>query len=150
MPDGILVVDGEEQIRETVSSMLAAADYSCQVCGSGMDALRILEHDGSFQVVLCGLMMPDLDGIGLLQRTVEKYPDLPVVMVTAVDDISVALAVIRNGAYDYLMKPFERGQLLHTVSRALENRRLKVESRDYQTNLETLVKAAPTNSKLQW
>jgi putative nucleotidyltransferase with HDIG domain len=64
-----------------------------------------------------------------------------VVMVTAVHDISVALAAIRNGAYDYLLKPFEREQLLNTVSRALENRRLKVENRDYQTNLESLVKA---------
>jgi putative nucleotidyltransferase with HDIG domain len=64
---------------------------------------------------------------------------MPVVMVTAVHDISVALAAIRNGAYDYLLKPFEREQLLNTVSRALENRRLKVENRNYQTNLESLV-----------
>jgi response regulator RpfG family c-di-GMP phosphodiesterase len=85
--------------------------------------------------------MADLDGIGLLERTKEKYPDMPVVMVTAVHDISVALAAIRNGAYDYLLKPFEREQLLNTVSRALENRRLKVENRNYQTNLESLVKA---------
>jgi putative nucleotidyltransferase with HDIG domain len=63
------------------------------------------------------------------------------VMVTAVHDISVALAAIRNGAYDYLLKPFERDQLLATVSRALENRRLKVENRTYQINLESLVEA---------
>ena len=91
--------------------------------------------------MLSDLMMADLDGIGLLERTKEKYPDMPVVMVTAVHDISVALAAIRNGAYDYLLKPFEREQLLDTVSRALENRRLKVENRTYQTNLESLVKA---------
>jgi putative nucleotidyltransferase with HDIG domain len=91
--------------------------------------------------MLSDLMMADLDGIGLLERTKEKYPDMPVVMVTAVHDISVALAAIRNGAYDYLLKPFEREQLLNTVSRALENRRLKVENRTYQTNLESLVKA---------
>jgi putative nucleotidyltransferase with HDIG domain len=86
-------------------------------------------------------MMADLDGIGLLERTKEKYPDMPVVMVTAVHDISVALAAIRNGAYDYLLKPFERDQLLATVSRALENRRLKLENRTYQSNLESLVEA---------
>jgi len=86
-------------------------------------------------------MMPDLDGIDLLERTKEKYPDMPVVMVTAVHDISVALAAIRNGAYDYLLKPFEREQLLNTVSRALENRRLKIDNRKYQTDLESLVKA---------
>jgi putative nucleotidyltransferase with HDIG domain len=64
-----------------------------------------------------------------------------VVMVTAVHDISVALAAIRNGAYDYLLKPFEREQLLATVRRALENRRLKMENRKYQTELESLVDA---------
>jgi putative nucleotidyltransferase with HDIG domain len=58
-----------------------------------------------------------------------------------VHDISVALAAIRNGAYDYLLKPFEREQLLATVRRALENRRLKMENRAYQTNLESLVAA---------
>jgi putative nucleotidyltransferase with HDIG domain len=77
----------------------------------------------------------------LLERTKEKFPDMPVVMVTAVHDISVALAAIRNGAYDYLLKPFEREQLLNAVGRALENRRLKVENRTYQTNLESLVEA---------
>jgi putative nucleotidyltransferase with HDIG domain len=86
-------------------------------------------------------MMADLDGIGLLERTKERFPDMPVVMVTAVHDISVALAAIRNGAYDYLLKPFEREQLLATVRRAMENRRLKLENRAYQTNLETLVAA---------
>jgi len=86
-------------------------------------------------------MMADLDGIGLLERTKERYPDMPVVMVTAVHDISVALAAIRNGAYDYLLKPFEREQLLATVRRALENRRLKLENRDYKTKLESLVAA---------
>jgi putative nucleotidyltransferase with HDIG domain len=90
--------------------------------------------------MLSDLMMADLDGIGLLERTKEKFPDMPVVMVTAVHDISVALAAIRNGAYDYLLKPFEREQLLNAVRRALENRRLKVENRTYQSNLEGLVK----------
>jgi putative nucleotidyltransferase with HDIG domain len=62
-------------------------------------------------------------------------------MVTAVHDVSVALNSIRNGAYDYLLKPFEREQLLATVRRALENCRLKLENRAYQTNLEALVTA---------
>ena len=104
-----------------------------------MEALAVLNSGDEFELMLSDLMMADLDGIGLLERTKEKYPDMPVVMVTAVHDISVALAAIRNGAYDYLLKPFEREQLLNTVSRALENRRLKVENRAYQTNLETLV-----------
>src|SRR5208337_688104 len=137
----ILVVDDEEAIREIVSSMLTTAGYACKQAGSGMEALAVLTSGEEFELMLSDLMMADLDGIGLLERTKEKYPDMPVVMVTAVHDISVALRAIRNGAYDYLLKPFEREQLLNTVSRALEHRRLKVENRTYQTNLESLVEA---------
>ena len=141
MPDRILVVDDEEAIREIVCAILAAAGYTCKQAGSGMEALALLNSGERFELMLSDLMMADLDGIGLLERTKEKFPDMPVVMVTAVHDISVALAAIRNGAYDYLLKPFEREQLLNAVGRALENRRLKVENRTYQTNLESLVEA---------
>jgi len=141
MPDRILVVDDEEAIREIVSSMLTNAGYVCQQAASGMQALAVLDSGEEFELMLSDLMMADLDGIGLLERTKEKFPDMPVVMVTAVHDISVALAAIRNGAYDYLLKPFEREQLMNTVGRALENRRLKLENRTYQINLESLVEA---------
>ena len=62
--------------------------------------------------MLSDLMMAGMDGIALLERAKERTPEMPVIMVTAVHDISVALAAIRNGAYDYLLKPFEREQLL--------------------------------------
>src|SRR6201993_4652731 len=137
----ILIVDDEETIREIVSSMLTSANFNCRQAASGMEALALLDSGEAFELMLSDLMMANLDGIGLLEKTKERFPDMPVVMVTAVHDISVALAAIRNGAYDYLLKPFEREQLLNTVSRALENRRLKVDNRMYQTRLESLVKA---------
>src|SRR6476661_7765776 len=135
----ILVVDDEEAIRDVVCSMLSSAGYQCNQASSGKEALAVLESDSEFSLMLTDLMMAEMDGIGLLERAKEKYPEIPVVMVTAVHDISVALAAIRNGAYDYLLKPFEREQLLATARRALENRRLKMENRRYQTNLENLV-----------
>jgi putative nucleotidyltransferase with HDIG domain len=137
----ILVVDDEEPIREIISSMLSAAGYKTRQAASGMEALAILNSSGEFELMLSDLMMAELDGIALLERSKEKYPDMPVIMVTAVHDISVALAAIRNGAYDYLLKPFEREQLLAMVRRALEHRRLKLENRAYQSNLESLVAA---------
>ena len=137
----ILVVDDEEPIREIISSMLNAAGYKTRQASSGMEALAILSSAGEFELLLSDLMMAELDGIALLERSKEKYPDMPVIMVTAVHDISVALAAIRNGAYDYLLKPFEREQLLAMVRRALEHRRLKLENRAYQSNLESLVAA---------
>lgn len=137
--DRILVVDDEEAIREVVTSMLTAGGYQCRQAGSGLEALAVLNSGDEFELMLSDLIMAELDGLGLLERTKEKFPDMPVVMVTAVHDISVALSALRNGAYDYLLKPFEREQLMATVRRALENRRLKLENRAYQTNLETLV-----------
>src|SRR5580692_10328437 len=137
----ILVVDDEDAIREIVSSMLSYANYQCRQAASGKEALALLDSGEEFELMLSDLMMADLDGIGLLERTKEKYPDMPIVMVTAVHDISVALQAIHNGAYDYLPKPFEREQLLNTVRRALENRRLKRENDAYRTNLEALVAA---------
>ena len=137
--DRILVVDDEDSIREIVSSMLTSANYQCRQAASAAEALALLDSGEEFELMLSDLMMAGMDGIGLLERTKERYPDMPVVMVTAVHDISVALTAIRNGAYDYLLKPFEREQLLNTVRRALENRRLKMENRAYQMNLESLV-----------
>jgi len=139
--DRILVVDDEEPIREIITSMLTFANYQCRQAGSGKEALALLNSGEEFELMLSDLMMADLDGIGLLERSKEKCPDMPVVMVTAVHDISIALGAIRNGAYDYLLKPFEREQLLATVRRALENRRLKMENRKYQTDLESQVAA---------
>jgi putative nucleotidyltransferase with HDIG domain len=144
----ILVVDDEESIREIVASMLASAGYQPAQAASGIEALSILNSGGQFELMLSDLMMAELDGIGLLERTKERFPDMPVVMVTAVHDVSVALAAIRNGAYDYLLKPFEREQLLATVRRALENRRLKLENRAYQSNLEALVTARTEQLRL--
>jgi putative nucleotidyltransferase with HDIG domain len=139
--DRILVVDDEETIREIVSSMLTGARFRTKQAASGVEAMALLESGEEFDLVLSDLMMAGMDGIALLERAKERCPDVPVVMVTAVHDISVALQAIRNGAYDYLMKPFEREQLLATVRRALEHRRLKRENDAYRTNLEALVAA---------
>ncbi len=137
--DRILVVDDEETIREIVSEMLDKAHFQTRQAASGIEALSILESGDEFDLVLSDLMMAEMDGIALLERSKERYPDMPVVMVTAVHDIQVALQALRNGAYDYLLKPFEREQLLEMVRRALENRRLKRENDAYRTNLEALV-----------
>jgi len=139
--DRILVVDDEDSIREIVCSMLTAAGYQCRQAGSGVEAIAVLGNGDEYSLMLTDLMMRDLDGIGLLEQTKNKYPEMPVIMVTAVHDISVALAAIRNGAYDYLLKPFEREQLLAAVRRAIETRRLRAENRAYQSNLESLVTA---------
>jgi putative nucleotidyltransferase with HDIG domain len=141
MKERILVADDEQPIRQTVSSTLSAANYTCLECGSGVDALQTLKSDGPFELVLYDVTMKDVDGITFADRTKQLFPDTTLVVVSSIGDISAALAAIRNGAHDYLLKPFEREQLLNTVSRALENRRLKVDNRTYSTNLDSLVRA---------
>ena len=135
----ILVVDDEDLIRDIICSILNQAGFTCRPANSGADALTILQSDQGFSVVVSDVIMDGMDGLTLLSKIRLDYPEMPVVMVTAVHDISVALAAMRNGAYDYLLKPFEREQLLASVRRAVENRRLKAENLAYQTKLESLV-----------
>jgi DNA-binding NtrC family response regulator len=85
--------------------------------------------------------MQDGNGITLLDRIHGQQPQLPVVMVTAIHDISVAIDAMRRGAYDYLLKPFEREHLINTVQRALDHRQALQESHNYQQNLEQVVRA---------
>lgn len=137
----ILVVDDDESVRELMSSMLTQAGYGCFTVNSGPEAIAALQNDHAYALLLSDLAMEGVDGHALLERVRRLYPQLPVVMVTAVHDISVAFEAIRGGAYDYLLMPFEREQLLATVRRALENRRLKLENLSYQNKLEVLVAA---------
>ena len=138
MKERVLVVDGDG-IRQIVVSMLTSADYSCTEASDGMEALTRLEAGEEIELIVTELMMANVDGIELLERTREKYPDVPVVLMTSVDNVSVALGAIRNGAYDYLLKPFDVDQLLSSVRRALESRRARLENRAYRTNLESLI-----------
>jgi len=86
-------------------------------------------------------VMQDGNGLALLERIHAQQPYLPVVMVSAIHDISVAIDSMRRGAYDYLLKPFEREHLVNTVQRALDHRQVLQESHNYQQNLEQVVQA---------
>jgi putative nucleotidyltransferase with HDIG domain len=137
-PDHILVVDDEEAIREVVSTMLESRGYQCVAVSNGRAAQDYVRRQTP-DLVLSDMIMPEMDGIKLLDWLRSFDPEIPVIMVTAIHDISTALEAIRRGAYDYILKPFEKDQLYHGVSRALQHRRLVVENRDYQRNLEMKV-----------
>ncbi|MGC1648267.1 MAG: diguanylate cyclase [Candidatus Sulfotelmatobacter sp.] len=118
MKQQILVVDADRGYGEAIASMLASGNYRCEQAQSGAEALLLLNAQ-EFDLVLTELLMPGLDVISLLQQIKGKYPNKPVAIVTGVHDVSVALACIRGGAFDYLPKPFEREQLLAIVRRGL-------------------------------
>jgi putative nucleotidyltransferase with HDIG domain len=134
----ILVVDDEEAIREVVSTLLDAQGFQCTTCVNGKAGLEGFRKD-TFDLVLSDIVMPEMDGLKLLAELRLADPDVPVIMVTAMHDISIALEAIRAGAYDYILKPFEKDQLYLSVRRALEHRRLVAENRTYQSDLEQLV-----------
>src|SRR6204780_73810 len=134
----ILVVDDEEAIREVISTLLDAQGFQCTTCSNGKLGLEAFGND-SYDLVLSDIVMPEMDGIRLLSELRSEDPDVPVIMVTAMHDISIALEAIRAGAYDYILKPFEKDQLHMSVGRALEHRRLVLENLTYQSDLEHLV-----------
>ena len=134
----ILVVDDEEAIREVVATLLEAQGYQCTVVGNGRAALEHLEKN-SLDLVLSDMVMPEMDGLKLLEWLRGHDQDIPIIMVTAMHDLATALEAIRRGAYDYILKPFEKDQLFLSVRRALQHRRLVLENRNYQRNLENLV-----------
>lgn len=136
----ILVVDDEAHVRSMMGTALERQGYDVHLASGGREALDILEHN-SFDLVLTDIVMQDGNGIVLLERMHARQPNLPVVMVSAIHDISVAIDSMRRGAYDYLLKPFEREHLLTTVERALEHRHALEESHSYQQNLEQVVRA---------
>src|ERR1700724_4373716 len=136
--ENILVVDDEEAIREVVCTMLESKGYRCTAVSNGraaQDQVKRVTPD----LVLSDMIMPEMDGIKLLDWLRQYDPEVPVIMVTAIHDISTALEAIRRGAYDYILKPFEKDQLFLGVGRALQHRRLVMENRTYQRNLEQLV-----------
>ena len=136
--ENILVVDDEEAIREVVSTMLESKGYHCIAVSNGRAAQEFVRKQTP-DLVLSDMIMPEMDGIKLLEWLRNFDPEIPVIMVTAIHDISTALEAIRRGAYDYILKPFEKDQLFHGVGRALQHRRLVIENRNYQVNLEQQV-----------
>lgn len=137
----VLVVDDESYIRTIVCAMLEHADLETVTAADGNEALEAIQSTPGFDLVLSDIMMVGMDGMTLLERTRTLIPDTPVVMVTAVTDVDVALLAMRNGAYDYLLKPFQQDQLLATVNRALEYRKLLLQNAMYKLKLEELVTA---------
>jgi putative nucleotidyltransferase with HDIG domain len=136
----ILVVDDENHVRCMIGTTLERQGYDVQLAASGREALDLLDQN-TFDLVLTDIVMQEGNGIDLLDRLRGRQPHLPVVMVTAIHDISVAIDSMRRGAYDYLLKPFEREHLMATVARALEHRHALQESQTYQQKLENVVHA---------
>jgi response regulator RpfG family c-di-GMP phosphodiesterase len=131
-------VDDEPAIRDILREGLTDSGYVCTLASNGHEALERLK-DFEYSLVLSDIDMPKMDGVQLLQAVKDRNPDIEVVMITGVVDVEMALRAIRLGANDYLTKPFNLEEVRFTIEKALEKRRLILENRQYQRNLEEKV-----------
>ena len=135
----ILIVDDEESIRDLLSTKLKADGYDCEVAADGNEALwKAFMKD--FDIVLLDIKMPGLSGMEVLSRIVIDHPDTSVVIVTAVLDTNIAVEAMRQGAYDYVTKPFNLDDLGVRIKRALEKRRLLLENKEFYRRLNQKIK----------
>ena len=143
----ILVVDDEPFVCELLSRWLKAEGYACDVASDGETAIELLKRE-QHHLVVSDIMMPGMSGLDLLTIMKTKFPDVAVIMVTAVDDRKTAIMTLEVGAYGYVIKPFDRNEILINVANALERRRLTLVSRDHELALEAKVQLNEKYRKL--
>lgn len=140
-PDDIrvLVVDDQRPVRMVLRQILKGEGYPVEEADS-VSAARTELSKSPFQVVLLDMAMPGENGLVLLEEVAGSAPELITIVVSATDDVELAVAAMKQGAYDYLTKPFTTDTVLVALRRAMERRRLEIENRDYRLHLEALVR----------
>ncbi|MBI4962363.1 MAG: response regulator [Desulfomonile tiedjei] len=130
----ILVVDDEPHVCDLLMRWLTADGHSCAPAFNGETALRLLQSH-EFHLVISDIMMPGISGMDLLRTIKMRFPKIAVLMVTAVDDRKTGILALELGAYGYIIKPFDRNEILINVASALERRETSLLARQYELNL---------------
>ena len=138
MNESILVVDDEQSMLFMVRRLMEVMGYTVCEAGSAEAALQALEHT-AVDLVITDLRMPGMDGLTLAKQLLKADPDRPVLMMTAYADLDSARRAIGVGIYEYFTKPFAVSDVVAGVRRALERRRLVIENKEYQKDLEQKV-----------
>src|SRR4051812_18996998 len=134
-PKHLLLVEDEPVLREAVAEQLALRGYQVQQADSGETALAALD-DFAFDILVTDLRLPGVDGSAVVEAAVSRYPDIIAIVVTGYGTVKDAVAAIKRGASDFVNKPFQIDELLHALSSALEQRRLKSENAYLRSQLE--------------
>lgn len=130
----VLVVDDEEVVQDVLGRLLTRGGYSPAIVSSGEEALDRLAHE-RFDAVLLDLMLPGRDGMSVLGESLERYPGLPVLMMTAFSSVAGAVEAMKLGAFHYLPKPFKNEEVLNLVSQAISQSRLREENQQLRKAL---------------
>ena len=139
MNELIMLVDDEKMIRDMLSMALIREGYQCYLAANFDEALAIL-NDQNIDLVISDIMMPGKSGVDLLTDIKKINKDIAVLMITALTDTNIDTECIHLGADDYISKPFSIGRIVLTVKNMMEKRSLALETKNYQTSLESKVK----------
>ncbi len=135
MKPKILIVDDEEIVRDFISEVLIRMGYAPLTADCGERALEYLQA-GEFDVVITDFKMPGINGLEVLKKTVELWPDCRVIMITAFGTIEHAVSAMKMGAHDYITKPISPDHLEMIVSKALEYKNLTTENRQLKREID--------------
>jgi putative two-component system response regulator len=142
-----LVVDDDATVRQAIARIIEGHGLAVTQADSGAAALAILEAEGEHPLVISDIQMPGMDGVTFLREALQRYPDMAVIMLTGVAEVSTAVECLQVGALDYLAKPTMAEEVRARVDKALEKRQLVLQNRFYQKNLESRVKELDRRNK---
>ncbi len=128
MNENILIVDDEKDIRESLSAVLQSEGYLCAIAENGETAIEKLERS-NFDIIITDIVMPNLDGMKLLDKALQISPNTLVVLMTAYASIETAVSALRKGAADYLLKPIEFDEVIMRIKQMLKQRQLILENK---------------------
>ncbi|SEK88974.1 Serine phosphatase RsbU, regulator of sigma subunit [Atopomonas hussainii] len=132
----LLLVDDEEVVRHSLAAYLEDSGHQVAQAADGLQALAVLKQQ-TFDLLLCDLRMPKMDGLSLIRQVKEHYPQLPVIVISGAGVMGDVVQALRLGASDYLIKPVhDLSMLEHAVNKALEHARLEAENARYRHELE--------------
>jgi two-component system, NtrC family, C4-dicarboxylate transport response regulator DctD len=131
----VILVDDDPHVRLSAGQTLELEDYQVVALANAEQALALIDRDFA-GVLITDINMPGMTGLELLQQVKAVDADIPVILITGFGDISMAVGAIRNGAYDFIEKPFSADLLLDVVHRALEKRALTLENRQLRQELQ--------------
>lgn len=135
----ILIADDEIDIRELLGDFLESEGYECVLSPDAFDALEKFSGDIEFDIVMSDIRMPGKSGLELLSEIKKIDEDVIVIMISAVKDIESAISAMSKGAYDYVSKPFKLNEVSLIAKKAIEKRKLILENKEYQKELERKV-----------
>src|SRR6188768_3801408 len=124
----ILIIDDEKAIRKTLGEILSYEGYKIDEASDGEEGLKKFKET-AYDVVLCDIKMPKIDGLEFLQKAVESNADVPVIMISGHGNIETAVEAAKKGAYDFIQKPPDLNRLLITIRNAMERNTLVHETK---------------------